>query len=200
MATVLASTLLSPIKSGSDVKNQPAQVIYKAPKESKAVEKAPPINIEEIKEIVNEAGKEFHINPNLILAVIKSESDFNPNAMGSKGEIGLMQILPSNTKYTLKQLKDPKTNIFVGAGILKDDIRQFKSIGIALEAYNAGNSKVIKNEIPKSTRSYVKNTLKNYGAFLRKYNWIITVICILHFYPQIIIDHNIIKVINWMKL
>lgn len=200
----LASTLLLPSKIDSDIKIQSIRHI--APAQTQIVKRAEAleqITIAEIKELAKEAGAKYHVNPNLVLAVIKSESDFNPNLIGGKGEIGLMQIIPSNTKYTPEQLKDPRLNIFVGTSILRDDIRQFKSVSIALEAYNAGNSKVLNDNIPKSTRLYVKNTLKHYSNFLRRYSWVVVVLCILHFYPQFITDPHrvsLIKAINWTRM
>ncbi|EQD56962.1 Lytic transglycosylase-like, catalytic domain protein, partial [mine drainage metagenome] len=124
--------------------------------------------MEKIKRLAVEAGERYDINPSLILAVIKSESGFDPNQISDKGAVGLMQIIPRYTEYTAEQLKDPETNVFTGAKILKDNIKQFGSVKRALEAYNAGGSRVSDGSVPESTHVYVRRTMQNYVSFLMK--------------------------------
>ena len=63
---------------------------------------------------------QFNINPDLAFAVSKVESSLNPNAIGPVGEVGLFQVRPEYSKYTAKQLKDPKINIKEGLRILSE--------------------------------------------------------------------------------
>jgi hypothetical protein len=65
------------------------------------------------------------LDPAIIEAVIKVESDYKPDATGSAGEIGLMQILPSTAKLlgfngNETELADPPTNIRLGATYLAE--------------------------------------------------------------------------------
>lgn len=61
-----------------------------------------------------------NIDPLIVLSVIKVESNFNVNAVGSKGEIGLMQLNPKSfPDYSISQLQNPETNIKLGINYLK---------------------------------------------------------------------------------
>ena len=62
----------------------------------------------------------FGIDPSISLAIAKTESNMNPNAIGSLGEVGLFQVRPEFSKYTEKQLTNPATNIKEGLRILKN--------------------------------------------------------------------------------
>jgi hypothetical protein len=126
------------------------------------------ISVEEITKLAKEAGDKYRISPSLILAVIKSESDFQPEEVSYKGAVGLMQIIPKYTEYTAEELKDPRINIFTGAKILRDNLEQFKSVKRALEAYNAGGTRVYDDSVPESTHAYVRRTMRNYVTFLMK--------------------------------
>lgn len=94
------------------------------------------------------SGEKYQIHPYLLWSIAKTESDFNPNAMGLKNknksyDIGLMQInswwLPTLAKHgiTEKDLMDPCVSIDVGAWVLANN---FKRLGVnwrAVGAYNA---------------------------------------------------------------
>ena len=57
----------------------------------------------------------YHLDPMVVMDVIRTESNYNTNAVGTKGELGLMQLLPSSfPEYTSKQLLNPKLNIKLG--------------------------------------------------------------------------------------
>ena len=61
----------------------------------------------------------YGLDPNLVSAVVQHESAYNAKAVGTHGEIGLMQLKPDSfPKYTRKQLFDPETNIRVGTEYL----------------------------------------------------------------------------------
>lgn len=114
----------------------------------------------------------------LILAVIKKESTFNPNAKSKAGACGLMQLMPSTAKWMgmtdTSRIFDPGLNIKFGTKYLKYLWGQFgegsqadltaevialKSTRMAIAAYNAGPGNVKKyNDVPpfKETRDYVK--------------------------------------------
>lgn len=110
-----------------------------------------------IVDAVVEASNRFEIDPLLLMAVIKHESRFNPDARGSHGEIGLMQIKPSTALWLLEEklvpavadeptldsmrelLRDPKTNILFGAAYLAHLRGTFQNrSSLYLAAYNMG--------------------------------------------------------------
>lgn len=90
-------------------------------------------------------GKAVGLDPLLILAVISVESRFNPIAESDMGAKGLMQVIP---KFHTEKLAvhggqdavlDPKTNILVGAQILKEYIRLAGGVEAGLQMYNGAH-------------------------------------------------------------
>ena len=103
----------------------------------------------DFKQEVFSACEEFSLSPTLVFAIIKVESDFNPNAVSNKGAVGLMQILPTTAEYIAKKLSvdeydlfEPKTNIRFGVWYLRYLLLRFEDYKTALCAYNAGEGKV----------------------------------------------------------
>lgn len=117
-------------------------------------------------DILNACSK-HGVDPHLVKAIIKAESNFNPRAVSPKNARGLMQIIPATAKsYGVQNSFDPSSNINGGVKILKDLIDYFKDIKLAVAAYNAGKNAVIKynNKIPPypETRQYVKKVMDYY--------------------------------------
>lgn len=100
-------------------------------------------------DIVYIGTKAFGVDPNLIRAVIKVESNWDPNAYRYEAHLGeasygLMQVLPSTAKsvtgwtgLTIANLKTPIINVLVGTRYLKDLLNRY-SLDKAISAYNAG--------------------------------------------------------------
>jgi soluble lytic murein transglycosylase-like protein len=112
-------------------------------------------------EIIEEAGRTFSIDPDLIHAVIQAESSFNPLAVSPVGAQGLMQLMPDvQQDMGVDDPFDPRQNIMAGAQYLKRLLERHKgNIGLALASYNAGPGNVTKYRgVPpfKETRDYVK--------------------------------------------
>jgi soluble lytic murein transglycosylase-like protein len=86
-------------------------------------------------------GREFSIDPLLILAVMAIESRYNPVAESSMGAKGLMQIIPKYHQEKLLEhggehaLLDPEVNIHIGAQILREYMRRFGATEAALQQY-----------------------------------------------------------------
>jgi soluble lytic murein transglycosylase-like protein len=86
-------------------------------------------------------GREFSVDPLLILAVMAIESRYNPVAESSMGAKGLMQIIPKYHQEKLHAhggehaLLDPEVNIHVGAQILREYMRRFGATEAALQKY-----------------------------------------------------------------
>ena len=117
--------------------------------------------------IINEASKKYSVPENLIKAVIKQESNYMPNAVSSKGAIGLMQIMPSTGALLgiedKESLKDPYTNIMTGTKYLSQMLNRYDGrLDLSLSAYNAGPNLVDRlQRIPNidETKNYVKNII-----------------------------------------
>lgn len=89
--------------------------------------------------LVNNAALKYQVPEALLMAVLKVESNFNPNAVSPKGAMGLMQLMPTTGREMgVKNFFDPQENIEAGAKYLGILLKQFHSVELALAAYNAG--------------------------------------------------------------
>ena len=115
--------------------------------------------------IIASASERFAVDPALIRAVIKAESNFNAQAVSPKGAQGLMQIMPlTANELGVVDAFDPDENIHGGVKYLRYLLDVFREdYSLALAAYNAGPSRVAsKNGIPAiaETQQYVKRVLE----------------------------------------
>ena len=101
-------------------------------------------------EEVTLASEKYHISPEILYAVICTESGFDPDAESRAGACGLMQITPDTYDWLLYirrendrgDLFDPHTNIEYGAFFLSYLHRKFESWDTVFAAYNAGMNRV----------------------------------------------------------
>ncbi len=116
---------------------------------------------------IEQAAARHRVDPNLVRAIIKVESNFNPRARSRKGAMGLMQLMP----YTARSLNvsnpfDPQQNVDAGVRHLKELMENFGGdLSMSLAAYNAGAGAVARNNgIPpySETRNYVKQITNLY--------------------------------------
>jgi hypothetical protein len=123
----------------------------------------------QIDDAINKAAERHAVDPNLVRALVKVESNFNPNAVSRKGAMGLMQLMPQ----TARQMKltnpfNPEENIDAGVRHLKDLLDSYGGdVRLSLAAYNAGAGAVARSAgIPHyaETRNYVKRITQLYGG------------------------------------
>ena len=122
--------------------------------------------------LITGASTRQGVSFSLLKALIKAESNFNPEAVSRAGAKGLMQIMPANIKdLKIKDPFDPRENIMGGARYLKKLIKRFNGeLSLALAAYNAGPSVVERHQgIPpiKETEEFVEKVLKYYAIYKR---------------------------------
>lgn len=121
--------------------------------------------------LISRAAEKYRVDPALVKAVIKAESNFNHRAVSPVGATGLMQLMPS-TAATL-QVRDsfhPENNIDGGVRYLRYLMNLFDgNLPLVLAAYNAGENSVIRynNRIPPypETQTYVKRVLNFFDGY-----------------------------------
>lgn len=120
-----------------------------------------------VHELVEQAAKNYDIDPLLVHSVIKVESNYDPFAVSPKGAEGLMQLIPSTARrFGVTNSFDPKENIDGGVRYLKYLQTIFRDDRLALAAYNAGEGAVAKyGWIPpyRETQDYVRKVSQRYG-------------------------------------
>ncbi|MFA5353185.1 MAG: lytic transglycosylase domain-containing protein [Thermodesulfovibrionales bacterium] len=139
---------------------------------------------------VEEAAKRSGLDPFLILSVIREESRFDPQARSIAGALGPMQLMPQTARKVAKGIPDvspeeltlPRTNIIIGSQYLLHLVETFRSIPLAIAAYNAGEE-AVKNWLRKGscstvdefiedipydeTRNYVKKVMTSYFEYMK---------------------------------
>jgi soluble lytic murein transglycosylase-like protein len=118
--------------------------------------------------LIRQAAREYQLNASLLHAVILTESGYRPDAVSSKGAVGLMQLMPGTAeRYGVIDPRDPAQNIGGGARYLRDLLRRFDhDLPLSLAAYNAGEAAVLRyGAIPPyaETERYVRTVLRHYA-------------------------------------
>jgi hypothetical protein len=120
----------------------------------------------EIQSAITNAALQQGIDPSLALAVAKTESGFNPNAVSKSGAIGIMQLMPATAAGLNVNPNDPAQNIQGGVKYLADLLRRYNGdVGSALAAYNEGPGAFGAGKMYPETQAYVASVLANQGQF-----------------------------------
>jgi soluble lytic murein transglycosylase-like protein len=122
-----------------------------------------------------------HLDPMFIMGIIEVESSFSGQAISPAGARGLMQIRPATLEYiarlegvqlSIKEIwKDPAMQVRLGVRYLSRLEKQFKSLDLALMAYNAGPEKLkkaLKQNDCERFLGYVRAVRQNYARFCKK--------------------------------
>ena len=120
-----------------------------------------------INQLVEQAASRFQVDPELIHAIIRVESGYDPKAVSSKGAMGLMQLIPATAqRFGVANPFDPKQNLEGGVNYLKYLMGLFGGdLTLSLAAYNAGEHSVQRSggipAIPE-TQDYVRKVKSIY--------------------------------------
>ena len=128
-------------------------------------------DIQALEGYIQTAALNHQVDPLLIKAVIKAESNFDSKAVSSKGAQGLMQLMPGTARnLSVANPFDPFQNINGGTKHLRQLLDSYNGdVELSLAAYNAGPGNV-KGAIPNipETRTYVSKVLGNYQSYYRR--------------------------------
>ena len=120
---------------------------------------------------VRKIATTYQIPPNLLHAIIATESGYNADAVSKAGAVGLMQLMPATAnRYGVKNRKDPIDSMKGGSQYLRHLLDLFDNdLILALAAYNAGENAVIKygRTVPpyKETQNYIRKVLNYYDEY-----------------------------------
>ncbi|WP_215779314.1 lytic transglycosylase domain-containing protein [Paludibacterium sp. B53371] len=121
-------------------------------------------------QLISQTAMHFGLDPDLLHALIRVESGYDPRARSAKGAIGLMQLIPATgSRFGATVLEDPVQNLQAGSRYLVWLLQRFDgNLPLALAAYNAGEGAVLRygNRIPPypETAQYVARVLRHYRA------------------------------------
>jgi len=152
-----------PISPAADASSSTAAAVASAPVRRQAAT-APQVDV-----AIEQAATRHHVDPNLVRAIVKVESNFNPRAVSRKGALGLMQLMPGTAReLAVSNPFDPQQNMDAGVRHLKGLLDSYGGdVPLTLAAYNAGAGAVARNKgVPpyRETRDYVKRITELYGA------------------------------------
>ncbi len=125
---------------------------------------ATPVNGLPFDNYFKQATAQYNLPESLLSRIALQESSYNPNASGTSGEVGIMQITPR--WHPGVDAANPREAIFYAGSLMRKYFNEFGSWGKALAAYNWGETNVRNKGIeqaPESTKRYIKNILQDIG-------------------------------------
>ena len=112
-----------------------------------------------VERIIDRSSREHGVGADLIRAVIRAESGFDPQATSPKGAMGLMQLMPETARdLGVNDPYDPAQNVMAGTRYLKRLLDRYEgNVDVALAAYNWGPGNVERNSgsLPEETKTYI---------------------------------------------
>ena len=171
---------LANLAGGGDVRSakvatQPLPELDPDPKAPEKVERrdsslADPPQTVHLEQTIIKAAQRYGVEPELIKAVIKTESNFNPRAVSSAGAKGLMQLMPATARgLGVSNSFDPEQNVMAGTRFLKGLLDRYNGdLDSALAAYNWGPGNVDRrpDRLPRETRDYLVKVKQNYASYI----------------------------------
>ncbi|MGE3550275.1 MAG: lytic transglycosylase domain-containing protein [Geobacter sp.] len=119
--------------------------------------------------IIQKASRQYGVDAELIRAVIKAESNFNPRAVSHAGAQGLMQLMPATARgLGVSNSFDPEQNVMGGTRFLKGLLDRYNGdLDAALAAYNWGPGNVDRrpDRLPRETRDYLVKVKQFYASY-----------------------------------
>jgi hypothetical protein len=132
--------------------------------------------LQKLKLLIKKYASRYGVDEDLVWAVIRQESGFNPYAVSPKGAMGLMQLMPGTAaRMGVSNAFDVEQNLAGGIKYLERCLSQFdRNVPLALAAYNAGPENVVKYQgCPPfaETRTYIVSILQAYKGGMVREDW-----------------------------
>lgn len=123
--------------------------------------------------LIRKAATEAGVDPALLVGLVRTESNFRPDARSSVGALGLTQVMPlTGRAKKCGDLKDPMENLRCGVRVLKAFQAWYKGdIYLSLSGYNAGHGmpdKAARNRGLPANTDYVESVLWGRSRFLNR--------------------------------
>jgi len=154
----------------SSLQSRPQVRLSHVPRQHRQRTMHMPMNTSRLENHILHASMKHQVDPLLIKAIIKTESNFNQFAVSSHGAQGLMQLMPETARDL--QVTDPfdaYQNISAGTRYFRNLLDTFSgNIRLSLAAYNAGPGRVARlGAIPRipETINYVRTVLRHYREY-----------------------------------
>lgn len=129
----------------------------------------PPVVVKSTRELITEAAERHGLPPEIVHALVMTESAYKENAVSPKGAIGLMQLMPGTARALEADPYDVRQNIDAGTRLLRDLLLKYENderqVSKALAAYNAGAGAVARyGGVPpyRETVNYIDKVLERY--------------------------------------
>jgi len=135
-----------------------------------------PVDPDAYDDLIREAAQRHSVDPPLVKAVIRAESNFDCSAVSPKGALGLMQLMPDTAAdMNVAEPFDPQANIEGGTRYLGKMLGLFSgNLRLALAAYNAGPARVMDNNrrVPaiSETITYIQRVLAFHKRYQRNFS------------------------------
>ncbi len=131
---------------------------------------ASPAAVARYEGLIREVAARHSVEPALVKAVIRAESNFDPTAVSHKGAQGLMQLMPATAaRYGVRDPFEPAANVEAGVRHLKMLLVEYGDLKLALAAYNAGEEAVERfgRRVPPyaETQAYIDAVLHHFRAY-----------------------------------
>jgi soluble lytic murein transglycosylase-like protein len=170
MAVQLPAPKTPPVQMAA---RQPAQPLLPPPETLPANAPAPIVNF------VKLVAPDYKLSPQLVLAIIATESAFNPNAVSPKNAQGLMQLIPDTAaRFKVRNILDPAQNIRGGMAYLRWLMAYYQgNVVLVAAAYNAGEGAVNRYRgVPPyaETLNYVSKVLAQVSAVVHPFDASVT--------------------------
>jgi soluble lytic murein transglycosylase-like protein len=160
-----------PVEETGETEPETEEIEETVPEKTEPVASTEKHSKSTILDLIKRAAKAHGLDPALVRAVVKTESNYDPSAVSHAGAMGLMQLMPSTAEdLGVKNPYDPVENITGGVRYLKQLLDRYSgNVKKALAAYNWGPGNLERygnrGNMPRETRNYLRIVTDRYKQY-----------------------------------